>query len=401
MRERVLILGAGIQGISCALALSAKGYGVTLIDQEPEPFGGTSFRNEGKIHLGFVYANDPSFQTAALMLEGALHFGPLLDQWIGDPIDWQALRSSHFTYAIHGQSMVSEENLLQHYEQLQNAYEAYADPDLHYVGCRPGQLWQPAQPVSPWLNESLIQLQVPTEEVAISLSKLRLRLVQALHQRGVQFLGNREVVSVERTSFGFRVRGTGPEAPEWSVEGGMVVNCLWSNRLAIDNSMGIQPPRPWVYRLKFRMLGQLPSHLAGLRAHTFALGPFGDVVTYRDAPTYISWYPACMRGWSNALQPPAEWADFCRQEQQLVQHPWVQQALTELDELIPGIGQFRIEHLSAGVIFSWGETDIDQSDSQLHERAQIGVDAHDGYFSINTGKLTTAPLFAQRLQQLV
>jgi hypothetical protein len=51
----------------------------------------------------------------------------------------------------------------------------------------------------------------------------------------------------------------------------------------------------------------------------------------------------------------------------------------------------------AGTIFAWGSTDIDDPKSDLHERRAIGVRAYDGYFSIDTGKLTCAPLFADQL----
>ena len=33
-----------------------------------------SLRNEGKIHLGLIYANDPTFKTARLQLTGGLRF---------------------------------------------------------------------------------------------------------------------------------------------------------------------------------------------------------------------------------------------------------------------------------------------------------------------------------------
>ncbi|MCY7359521.1 MAG: FAD-binding oxidoreductase [Rudanella sp.] len=399
MRERVLILGAGIQGISCALSLSAKGYAVTLIDKDEEPFSGTSFRNEGKIHLGFVYANDHSFQTSALMLEGAMNFGLLVENWVGRPVNWSSLRSSPFQYAVHQQSMVSEAALLSHYQTLQNAYETYRNAGFHYVGSCPQKLWASPQVVNSPINPSIIQSIIPTEEIAINLKRLRQLLRHALKRRGVQFLGNRVVHSVERSSFGFCVKGSQADGTDWRAEGGLVVNCLWASRLAVDATLGIMPLRPWVYRLKFRMLGQLPPELATMQSYTVALGPFGDIVTYQNDLTYVSWYPSCMRGWSDALQPPAEWEPFCREEQVLTDHPWVQDALGELNELIPGMNQFQIQHLSAGVIFSWGETDIDQPESLLHQRNQIGIEAFDGYFSINTGKLTTAPLFAHQLAQ--
>lgn len=62
---------------------------------------------------------------------------------------------------------------------------------------------------------------------------------------------------------------------------------------------------------------------------------------------------------------------------------------------------FSITQVDAGVIFAWGSTDIDEADSELHQRHDIGLLHHDGYVSMNTGKLTTAPLFAERLGALL
>jgi hypothetical protein len=53
------------------------------------------------------------------------------------------------------------------------------------------------------------------------------------------------------------------------------------------------------------------------------------------------------------------------------------------------------------VIVCWGATDIDDPSSELHRRRDIGVHDHDGYFSIDTGKLTCAPLFATELADRV
>jgi hypothetical protein len=43
----------------------------------------------------------------------------------------------------------------------------------------------------------------------------------------------------------------------------------------------------------------------------------------------------------------------------------------------------------------------DDPASELHNRYDVGVEAHDGYFSIDTGKFTAAPLFADHLARLV
>ena len=60
-----------------------------------------------------------------------------------------------------------------------------------------------------------------------------------------------------------------------------------------------------------------------------------------------------------------------------------------------------MDELTAGIIFCWGATDIDDPESELHSRHAAGVYAHDGYFSVNTGKFTTAPLFADQLLDMV
>ena len=75
-------------GSSAALLLARqRGVRVTLFDRAAAPLEGASRRNEGKIHLGFVYANDPSRRTARVMMRGALCFAPLMRRWLGGAFD--------------------------------------------------------------------------------------------------------------------------------------------------------------------------------------------------------------------------------------------------------------------------------------------------------------------------
>jgi len=76
-------------------------------------------------------------------------------------------------------------------------------------------------------------------------------------------------------------------------------------------------------------------------------------------------------------------------------------ALEGFGRLIPGLGHTDVDMVDAGVIFSWGETDIQDPDSELHRRCEIGISQHDGYFSVDPGKITCAPLFARQLAALV
>src|SRR5687767_3512683 len=80
---RVAVLGAGIMGCSAALCLAQRGARVTLLDAAAQPCTGASRWNEGKIHLGYLYAADPSMATARRVLDGGLAFKPLIERLIG------------------------------------------------------------------------------------------------------------------------------------------------------------------------------------------------------------------------------------------------------------------------------------------------------------------------------
>ena len=142
LNPTALVLGAGIQGVCAAFALRSRGYQVTLIDQEAAPMLRASGRNEAKIHLGLVYANDASFRTASLMLDAALAFAPLLDGWLdGEPIDWVGLTSRPFHYAVMRDSLLSTDELQLFYERVQHAYVERAS-EGSYLGQRPARLWR-------------------------------------------------------------------------------------------------------------------------------------------------------------------------------------------------------------------------------------------------------------------
>ena len=51
--------------------------------------------------------------------------------------------------------------------------------------------------------------------------------------------------------------------------------------------------------------------------------------------------------------------------------------------------------LRAGIIFAWGRSDIDDPASGLHQRYAIGPRSRGRYHTVDTGKLTMAPLFGK------
>jgi glycine/D-amino acid oxidase-like deaminating enzyme len=99
MPREMTIIGGGIQGTTLALALAGRGVSSLIVEKEDRLLSQASLRNEGKLHLGFVYALDPTGLTTGAMVEGALTFSPLLERWCGE-LDWRSGSSKGFGYVV-------------------------------------------------------------------------------------------------------------------------------------------------------------------------------------------------------------------------------------------------------------------------------------------------------------
>src|SRR5262245_7255599 len=110
---RVAILGGGLQGCCCEVALADRGVGVTLFDRNERLLSRAAVANEGKIHLGYMYANDPSFSTARTMMNGALAFAPFFARHL--EIAAASLNVSQpAAYVVHRDSQRSTEQVAQY-----------------------------------------------------------------------------------------------------------------------------------------------------------------------------------------------------------------------------------------------------------------------------------------------
>ena len=78
------VLGGGLQGCCIALALAERGLEVTLFERNDTLLSRTAVANEGKIHLGYMYAGDSTLSTARTMMIGAFAFSPFFEQTYPD-----------------------------------------------------------------------------------------------------------------------------------------------------------------------------------------------------------------------------------------------------------------------------------------------------------------------------
>jgi len=177
-----------------------------------------------------------------------------------------------------------------------------------------------------------------------------------------------------------------------------IVNSLWDGRLMIDKTAGIEPPRPWLYRVKHYLRLKQVNDGCCLPTITIVLGPFGDIVTYDNNEVFLSWYPAGLKGLSSDLSPPP-WPLTLDYDTSLKVRNETLQALAKIVPAVARLSSEAIEscEIKAGVIFAWGSTDIPDPTSSLHERYSIGPHSFGRYHSVDTGKLTMAPYFGKKL----
>lgn len=397
---RVAVLGGGLQGACVALELSRHGVKVDLYEKSDQCLSQASAHNEGKMHLGYVYANDRSLRTARTMARGAVVFQRLMRRWLGNAIDTIPV-SAPFYYVIHNESLLKVSEIDAHLRAAHTiVMEESGEEPFDYFG---SDYREPPQRLSDTearalFNERSIAAAYRTAEIGIEPEALAI-LVRArlASDRNIRSHLGTNILAVRmpnnETTIEFK---TGERTNRARYD--HVVNTLWNGRLIIDKTAGIEPPRPWLYRIKHYLRLRNANNGCCLPSTTIVLGPFGDIVTYDNSELFLSWYPAGMMGLSSDLSPPP-WPLTLDQQRSLKLRNDTLKALAEIVPAVARLSSEAIEscRIKGGVIFAWGATDIVDSNSALHERYAIGPRSYGRYHSIDTGKLTMAPYFGKKL----
>lgn len=363
-----------------------------------------SLRNEGKIHLGTIYANEATAATALLQLRAALRFRGLLRRWLGEAVD--GIRTSTpFDYVVATDSLVSPAALAAFYARIETAYreEIAADPALDYLGHRPDRLFTIVSPdeAARYLAPGSFQAVFRTAERSIDTDDLASRIRAAIAAApGIRFLGGHEVRGFSGGGGGLVVEGR-VGAASFAVAAEQVVNATWERRHAIDRAFGLPVVPGVLHRLKYRVIARLPEALRGAPSATMVLGRYGDVVVRHDT-VYLSWYPAGLRGWSADIEPPRDWDAACRGEPPPgVAADVARATIAAIGRWMPSVAGTEPVMIDAGAIVAHGHSDVDDPASGLHGRTRVGIVSQGSYHSVDPGKLTTAPLFGLEVAERV
>jgi len=386
---RIAIIGAGLQGVGIALEAARLGETVDLFEKCDSCLERASSQNEGKVHLGFVYANDSSMRTARLMATAALHFEKIVAEWL----ELGALSigtSSPFCYIVHPKSMLSEDELKAYWSAVTEACShVMSSGAASYFG------GDPCTPVRRRQKNGYIAFETP--EIAIDPVMLATLLQARVSQEPrIRLRTATTVEGVQPSTGSVGVIFTGPEGRAQE-QFDHVVNASWESLVAIDRTAGVTPIAGWSFRLK-RFLRMHAPELANIDSSTMVLGPFGDVVNYGNGQVYLSWYPAGCRSMSFEDRHP-DWPTVLEAEEELSIKSSIVNGLRNVLPELSCISQRSIEAaaLQGGIIYALGHTGIEDRDSMLHQRSATGPRSFGRYHSVDTGKWTTAPWFARQL----
>src|SRR6476661_8509881 len=167
---RVGVLGGGLQGCCAALALAERSVKVTLFDKNDALLSRAAIANEGKIHLGYMYAGDPTFSTAKTMMAGALAFAPFLERYLGQPTHSFSV-SVPATYIVHRDSQHSTEDVCGYLRTVHALINEVAEGKKQtYFGRNlraPLRRWSAAEKASEF-NPEIALAAISTPEIAIN-----------------------------------------------------------------------------------------------------------------------------------------------------------------------------------------------------------------------------------------
>lgn len=400
--KRIAILGAGGLGACLALELANRGYQIDLFEEHAEPVRKASFVNEGKIHLGFIYAMDKEFHTSRQMIDAAIHFIPNLKRWID--LDPEKIISTPFYYLVHRGSLLSGEHLDVHYQKCVTYFnEAKQIHKNNYLGIF-DQVSANRLPKGEWgdiANPEYIQDVFTTTEHSVEPRTIAYKLQQALEDNpSISLRLNTKVLGVidQRDSLIVNFVNQGINQKDHY---DIVVNSTWNSLLEIDRTMGIEPLHSWSFRYKFGNKILIPFSSDKFYSCTMVQGPFGDAVNFKEKGGFFSWYPIGRTGWSEDHKPP-DWDKMYSEEER---YDVFSRSFEELEKRIPTLRnlEFKPEavHPVGGVIFALGNTDVDNQESKLHTRHEVGIRSFGNYHSVNTGKYTMVPYLALKIAQRI
>jgi hypothetical protein len=380
-------------GASTALHLARRGRAVTVFDRADAPFCGASRWNEGKIHLGFLYAADSSMATARAVLPGGLAFREQVEQLTGVSLR-EATTGDGDHYLVHRDSVVPPDAVEAYLRNVAALVESRPDASRYLVDVSTcsvrvlsgAELQELADPEVVVAGYRVPEHSVDTQVVADA-------FVNALTENAmVELVLGHEVTAVEHGNDGhdtwFVRTGADRHGPFAAV-----VNALWEGRPAVDLSIRHRPDVDQQFRYRVAMFVRTDRDVDAPCA-VMGVGPFGDVKNFGRRNFYLSWYPLGLLASSEGETAPAVPVLSDDERRRLVPAMFdaMRARLPFVERIEESVVEARVE---GGWVYSQGNGLLDDPQSTVHRRSRLGVSNVGTYYSVDTGKYSVAPWLAE------
>ncbi|MDQ1380387.1 MAG: hypothetical protein QOJ71_1106 [Actinomycetota bacterium] len=405
-RRRVAVLGAGIMGSSTALHLARLGVPVTVFDHENAPFRGASRWNEGKIHLGFLYAADPTLGTARAVLPGGLDFKDQVETLTAIALG-PVTTPGDDLYLVHRDSVTAPGAAARYFAAVSELVRSHPEAHRYLTDASrtrverlsPAELFDLADPSVVVAGFRVPERSVDTNRVADAFvdaldGEPLIELRPGRHVTGVASLGEqRDRWRVHTTN------GRDGDAHDEDGPFDVVVNALWEGRPRVDRTVGHRPDSAEHHRYRVSLFVRTATALEP-RSAVLAVGPFGDVKSYGERDFYLSWYPTGLLARAEAVDPPPVPALNDGERERIAT-----EVFATLGHVLPWVRD--IERAAADVrvqggwVYSQGGGLLDDPVAAVHRRDRLGISRLGSYFSVDTGKYSVAPTLAERLARAV
>jgi hypothetical protein len=335
--------------------------------------------------------------TARHILPGSLAFRRLISELVGSDIT-QHTTPDDDIYLLHRQSVVDAAVLASNFEKVSALVREHTEARNYLVDVSAARTRRlsPAELREFSQSEDIVagfvapERSVNTVWVADGLCaalenepRIRLHTNVTIHHAG----------PVESVEGAWRIRGE----PDIDERFDVVVNALWNGRLEIDLTAGMKPEPVWSHRYRLCIFARTRFDV-DVRSAIVAVGPFGDIKNYNGRDFYLSWYPVGLVADSDAVtvEKPRPLTGDEREKFIADVGAALGSIMPATKRIFDAVDELRVE---GGFVFALGRGAIGNPSSTLHRRDKFGIRRLGRYFSVDTGKYSTAPWLAKKLER--
>lgn len=382
-QRRIAVLGAGMLGSSVAILLARSGCRVTLFEGSAQPLNRAGRWNEGKIHLGYLYAADESLNTARTLMPGGLAFQSIVEGLIETSVESHLTQHGEY-FLVHADSVVSPALMLQHAKRVwamtASLGSNHAQPSL-----------LPRKELEQITTNPQIVAGYRIPERSVDTNWLADRLEERVKaDPRIDLRCNCFVTSLSNDNDRWHVLTNDDAFDGFDA----VINALWEGKSAIDEVVGLASHEALTYRYRVSVFLKVPKTSIGNVVIT--TGPFGDIKNYDGQRVYLSWYPVALLQQHRQKHAPATPVLLPGQERKIGDR-----IIEELSQFFPAVTelsktaeQFLVR---GGWIVAPGDGALSDPRSSLHRRDELGITRRGNYYSVATSKYSVAPWLATQI----